>query len=103
MTCYSGIWGGLWCFPETGEVDGVAEWCEASVGIVPSRIDVRPVVNHSFTHFDFDMTPVEAHVTNTPLRVMDGDRWLWYNRREPAVVGLAAPVARLLESVGDSE
>ena len=32
---------------------------------------------------------------------MDGDRWLWYNRNEPAAVGLAAPVARMLESVGD--
>ena len=38
-----------------------------------------------------------------PARAMDGDRWLWYNLRAPAAVGLAAPVARLLELVGAEE
>jgi hypothetical protein len=29
---------------------------------------------------------------------MEGERWLWYNTRSPADVGLAAPVAKLLQS-----
>jgi len=99
----SGVWGGLWCFPETEAVDGVADWCRVRIGVEPGRISVRSVVSHSFTHFDLDMTPVEAHVGNAPPRLMDGDRWLWYNRETPAAVGLAAPVARLLETVGDRE
>jgi A/G-specific adenine glycosylase len=60
-------------------------------------------VSHSFTHFDLDMTPVEAYVERPSAGVMDGDRWLWYNRNEPAAVGLAAPVSRMLESIGDNE
>ncbi|MBT8440907.1 MAG: A/G-specific adenine glycosylase [Gammaproteobacteria bacterium] len=97
----SGVWGGLWCFPETADVEGVEEWCRTRVGMSPVRIDVRPVVSHSFTHFDLDMTPVEARVDAAPLRLMDGDQWLWYNRNEPAAVGLAAPVARMLEAFGE--
>ena len=97
----SGIWGGLWCFPEADGVDDVEEWCRAKVGIAPLRIDVRPVVSHSFTHFDLDMTPVEARVDAAPSRLMDGDRWLWYNRNQPAAVGLAAPVARMLKAIGE--
>jgi len=97
----SGIWGGLWCFPEAGAVDDVADWCRFRTGVAPGAIRVRPTVSHSFTHFDFDMTPVEAHVGSVPARVMDGDRWLWYNPGAPAVVGIAAPVARMLESVGE--
>jgi len=99
----AGVWGGLWCFPEAAEVAGVADWCRTRVGVEPGRISVRPIVSHSFTHFDLDMTPVEAHVGGAPSRLMDGDRWLWYNRETPAAVGLAAPVARMLETVGDME
>ncbi len=98
----SGIWGGLWCFPETDMVDRVSEWCLANVGNLPEKTRVRPVVRHSFTHFDLDMTPVEARLTAVDGRLMDGDRWLWYNRDEPAAVGLAAPVARLMERIGES-
>jgi len=98
----SGIWGGLWCFPETDGVERVGEWCHATVGHLPEETRVRPVVRHSFTHFDLDMTPVEARMTTIDARVMDGDGWLWYNRAEPAAVGLAAPVVRLLEGIGGS-
>jgi A/G-specific adenine glycosylase len=99
----SGIWGGLWCLPEAAAVDDVAGWCQSRVGIVPVRLAVRPVVSHSFTHFDLDMTPVEARIMDAPTQAMDGDRWLWYNPGRPAEVGLAAPVARMLESVGESQ
>jgi len=99
----TGIWGGLWSFPEVGEVPAIEKLCLERVGVVPERIEIRPVVNHSFTHFDLDMTPVEVHVAKAPERAMDGDRWLWYNHRSPAAVGLAAPVARLLELVGEKQ
>lgn len=97
----AGVWGGLWCFPETDEVDCVADWCRVQTGVTPGSIEVRPIVRHSFTHFDLEMTPVEARVAGVPRRAMDGDRWLWYNPIEPAAVGIAAPVARMLESVGE--
>ena len=98
----SGIWGGLWCLPEAETMEQVGDWCHARTGLTPGSIDVRPVVSHSFTHFDLDMTPVEARIAQPPARAMDGDRWLWYNRAEPAAIGLAAPVARILESVGEN-
>ena len=97
----SGVWGGLWSFPEVDTVDAVAAWCRRKIGVPPHAEKIRPVVNHSFTHFDLDMTPVEAHLGKVPARAMDGDRWLWYNLRSPAAVGLASPVARLLELVGE--
>jgi A/G-specific adenine glycosylase len=99
----SGVWGGLWGFPETLEVDQVPAWCHSQVGIVPQRIQVRGVLRHGFTHFDLAMTPVEAHIKNSPPRAMEGDRWLWYNLNQPAAVGIAAPVARLLESFGERQ
>jgi A/G-specific adenine glycosylase len=99
----SGVWGGLWGFPETVDVDQVPAWCHSHVGIVPRRIQVRSVLRHGFTHFDLAMTPVEAHIARPPDHAMEGDRWLWYNLNQPAAVGIAAPVARLLETFGERQ
>ena len=97
----AGIWGGLWGFPETSAVDAVSDWCQRQIGLRPERMDVQPEVQHSFTHFDLNMQPVRVSVPGPPARVMDGDRWLWYKVHEPAQVGLAAPVSRLLQGFGE--
>ncbi len=97
----TGIWGGLWSFPELESENDVAEWCQRRLQTQPENQQVWPMVAHSFSHFDLDMTPVEIRLEKLPSQIMDGDRWLWYNTRSPANIGLAAPVARLLKLVGD--
>jgi A/G-specific adenine glycosylase len=94
----AGIWGGLWGLPEVASVADVTGWCAAQLGRVPARLHVQPVLHHGFTHFDLDMTPVADEIARD-ARCMDGERWLWYNVRQPARVGLAAPVAKLLRSL----
>jgi A/G-specific adenine glycosylase len=95
----TGIWGGLWGLPEISSVDAAGEWCSAQFGIAPDQIHSRPVLRHGFTHFDLDITPVECRLAQVPLRAMESDRWLWYNKTAPAKVGLAAPVTRLIDSL----
>jgi A/G-specific adenine glycosylase len=97
----SGIWGGLWSFPELPNPDAVSQWCRTRFGRSPTKIKAWPVVSHSFSHFDLDMTPVEISIDGADQQVMDGDRWLWYNTEAPAEIGLAAPVAQLLQAIGD--
>ncbi|MCQ3934835.1 MAG: hypothetical protein DPW23_08105 [Gammaproteobacteria bacterium] len=94
----TGLWGGLWGLPEVEGLDAVGDWCQREIGQPPLRIAQRPVLRHGFTHFDLDMTPVEVDVPE-PRRALDGGRWLWYNLHDPARVGLAAPVTRLLNSL----
>ncbi|MEO8444785.1 MAG: A/G-specific adenine glycosylase [Gammaproteobacteria bacterium] len=95
----AGIWGGLWGLPETASVDGAAGWCATAFGAAPLEQHVRPVLQHGFSHFDLDMTPVELRVPALPGAVMEGDRWLWYRTDAPAAVGLAAPIAKLLAAL----
>ncbi len=95
----AGIWGGLWGLPETPSIEAAAGWCATVLGTAPLSQRVRPVLQHGFSHFDLDMTPVELRVESAPLRVMEGDRWLWYKTDAPARVGLAAPIAKLLSSL----
>ncbi|MAF82878.1 MAG: A/G-specific adenine glycosylase [Chromatiales bacterium] len=97
----SGIWGGLWSFPELESSDVIADWCTQIFGAPPAEQRTWPEVSHSFSHFDLDMTPVEVEVASPPGRVMEADGWLWYNTRSPASVGLAAPVAKMLDAFGE--
>jgi A/G-specific adenine glycosylase len=95
-----GIWGGLWGLPETAFATDVNAWCERR-GYQPRHVERRPTLTHGFTHFELDIHPVLVRVDGVRGGVMEGDGWLWYNQRDPAEVGLAAPVARLLTTIGD--
>lgn len=98
----TGIWGGLWGLPEIQSLGGVAGWCVQALGSVPLSQSVWPLLRHSFSHFDLDMTPVALRVASHPLQVLEGDRWLWYKMSSPPAVGLAAPIAKLLSSLPPS-
>ena len=57
---------------------------------------------HTFSHYHLDITPLELRLGNSPGTVMEADIQLWYNSERPEQLGLAAPVVRLLEQLGDS-
>jgi len=93
----TGIWGGLWSFPELAGDDAVADWCLRRLGCVPRRVESWPVVRHTFTHFHLDITPVLAPTENPAPAVLEADQGVWYNSRAQKPGGLAAPVRRLLD------
>jgi A/G-specific adenine glycosylase len=95
----AGIWGGLWSFPELA-ASPAAEmaWQEAS-GIRFRRIESWPVMRHTFTHFQLEITPLLAGVRREAALVMEGTDRVWYNTSQPTERGLAAPVKKLLQKV----
>ena len=97
----AGIWGGLWGLPEVTTEQQIADYCLQTVGCCPEQVFTQPPVAHSFSHFDLTMTPVVVKVKQPDCRLMEAERWLWYNMRAPAQVGLAAPVSRILKSIGE--
>lgn len=86
----TGIWGGLWSFPET-------DHCE---NISTDNAEFWPAVRHTFSHFHLDIIPVrtEPAVLNSQA-VKDSDNQLWYPLDHSVAVGLAAPVRRLLDQL----
>ncbi len=93
-----GIWGGLWCFPEAGE-RSPEQWSLDTLGSAPSTVECWPGFRHTFSHYHLDIEPVLLQLGVDSGRVMEADRQLWYNVRETAQVGLAAPVVRLLRQL----
>ena len=104
----AGIWGGLWSFPECAPGSDVGAECRQRFGLAPRREPrALPGQRHGFTHFELGIAPLLLDVGPQPRRAMEGAETLWYNPLDPAPLGLAAPVARLIETLatepGDSE
>jgi A/G-specific adenine glycosylase len=93
-----GIWGGLWTPPEFQDVGAAAQFCGARLAAARLESEPLPLLHHSFTHFDLQITPLRAHC-EALAGAMEGTATLWYNPREPARVGLPAPIAALLSSL----
>lgn len=92
-----GIWGGLWCPPELGDESPV-EWGLRALGAEIEPAEPLAPVRHGFTHFELEIEAVPARVAAVPAALMETDRWVWYNARSPAKLGLAAVVSRLIET-----
>ena len=92
-----GIWGGLWCLPEVPVEPPLANHIIA-YGSTYSTEHWQGW-RHTFSHFHLDIQPVLVKLAKRSAGVMEGDRHLWYNVRQPASVGLAAPVKPLLQKL----
>ncbi len=97
----TGIWGGLWSFPEPEPDADIADWCRRRLGLETDVPDAWPVLRHTFSHFHLDITPVLVRVQNPALCVLEATEGVWYNTRMPDARGLAAPVQRLLETLNN--
>lgn len=98
----TGIWGGLWSFPECPVDHNIQDWCEQKMRCRIDSMEAWPVLRHTFSHFHLDITPLHARVRRIPA-VMDAGNSVWYNPSSPPALGLAAPVQRLLRQLaGDT-
>ena len=96
----SGLWGGLWCFPEC-EDDNVDTGL-APHGLRATGAERLPGFRHTFSHFHLDIAPVlvDTRPSNRQA-VAEAPPTRWVNPARPGRLGLAAPVKRLLEQVGE--
>jgi A/G-specific adenine glycosylase len=92
-----GIWGGLWTPPEFQHQEAATRFCATALGAAQLDLQPLPGLRHAFTHFELEITPLRARCQRA-LTVMEGGGTLWYNPREPARIGLPAPIAALLAS-----
>lgn len=100
----SGIWGGLWSLPEADcalRKDSLKKWCREHLQFKQSDMQIWPGLRHTFSHFHLDITPVLIRGEFTDSAVMDSADSVWYNTRHPEALGLAAPVKKLLDSLGE--
>ena len=92
----TGVWGGLWGFPECSSEVDIKQWCEAQWQLQVIDIQNWAELRHTFSHFHLDITPVRVTVMPSQSLIMEAERFVWYNIAQPDERGLAAPVRQLL-------
>lgn len=107
----SGLWGGLFCFPQFDSKKAVQTYLEKE-GITHYREGIS--FRHTFSHFHLDIHPIYAEVVNSQTEQENSD-WrkvmekpkeykpsllsavkYWYDPQNPEQIGLAQPVKNLL-------
>ena len=93
----SGLWGGLWAFPEP--VGAAAGYCRRQLGCSiasPRKLDV---VTHGFTHFTLVAQPLRCVVKKALPRAEMGGR-MWLDLEQAPHAAVPAPVRALLQRLG---
>jgi A/G-specific adenine glycosylase len=95
----SGVWGGLWCFPEIADDSELtARIAGLGCGDVEHIGQLAPFT-HTFTHFKLAIRAQRLRATVMPGEVREHDNLLWYKSTDSTRIGLSAPVVRLLQSL----
>jgi len=93
----SGIWGGLWIFPQQATEESIVDHPQLLQAEV-SAVHEGETFRHTFSHYHLDIHPVHVTLKHKPDLIGEAPL-LWYNLAEPANVGLAAPVKKLLDTL----
>ena len=109
----TGIWGGLWGFPETATVDAETIHAtqialleqlglHATVDVPPTQL---PAFTHVFTHFRLRIAPLLVHLSGSldeqHPKLGEPNQFMWYRDGEQHI-GLSAVVARVLRELQDA-
>jgi A/G-specific adenine glycosylase len=94
-----GVWGGLYSLPELSNDEEPRAWCARSLN---ARVDASrelPRIDHAFTHFELAIAPTLLELEDTASIIMDRADRLWYKPGMQPKLGLAAPIAALLNTI----
>ena len=95
----TGIWGGLWSFPEFADETAMADWLAqhfAQTCIVAARL---PTLTHTFSHYRLHLQPLQVDLDAHPARIMEGNGWLWYKADTHFTGGLSAAVRQFFQNI----
>ena len=92
----SGLWGGLWTFPQAEKCD--ARSISRSLGCEIASMRPLPPLEHGFTHFRLRVRPLLCEVRETPPNVRSSARH-WLGFAAAARSAVPAPVKKLLQEL----
>lgn len=94
----TGIWGGLWCFPEFASVEQLQEFaCQHQLQAVVDKSP--PAFVHTFSHYHLHVHPRIMQGSERFVTVSESRPQRWCDPRQMPAIGLAAPVKRLLQQL----
>ncbi|MCU0804268.1 MAG: A/G-specific adenine glycosylase [Burkholderiales bacterium] len=97
----TGVWGGLWCFPEAGSAQDALRLATRHGGEARKPTPV-PTVTHGFTHFTLEIEPV---VVRTATRAVHAGEpgTMWVPVGDAAGGAVPVPVRKILALLPGSD
>jgi len=92
----TGIWGGLWGFPELGFSEDIPVWCRLKGYGSVEKTYKLPSFLHVFTHFDLTINPLLVYLKEEHPACMESSSQIWYKLGHALPGGIASPVKKLL-------
>ncbi len=90
----SGLWGGLWVFPEAPPGTAVSAW-RRPLQIEAGGMRKLPVLEHGFTHFRLRIQAFQCHLRRRP----PGADGVWLDLEDAVRAAVPAPVKTLLSGL----
>lgn len=102
----SGIWGGLFCFPEmTSDFNQTTfnAFCRAQFKLKTSKLNIHCIklldtFRHSFTHYHLDIAPLLVELDKFAGESLASTKQIWYNFDKEQTIGLPKPVQTLMRT-----
>jgi A/G-specific adenine glycosylase len=91
----SGIWGGLWSFPEIAAKNEATRYCANALGLDVHLGKTWRVLDHGFTHYKLKIVPQPVTVVKRHARAKEGGR-IWIAVQDAIGAAVPAPVRKLL-------
>ena len=93
----TGIWGGLWSFPERPDKQDLMAYCEQTLHFSIDSIEELPEMTHVFSHFRLMIRPLL--IKSRINAVTDNSIGNWYKINDIMQLGLPAPVRSFLHTL----
>jgi len=95
----SGIWGGLWSFPERESLQDIEQFCLNNYQTNITEITAAASFKHVFSHFKLQINPHIITTNITSHHINENNCATWYKISDALQLGLPAPVKTFLQSL----
>ncbi len=99
----TGIWGGLWCFPEFSSNELMAGEIKKQFACKIKQQTKYKSFKHTFSHFHLKIKPVHIRLEGQVNRVNDEGLSQWVSPAENSKLGFPAPVVSLLKELNNKK
>lgn len=98
----SGIWGGLWSFPEVDTDYNTEAAVFNRFAIHAEAIEPMATLSHAFTHFKLHIQPQPLHVIKLDSRTGE-TRQIWLSIEDAVGAAIPTPVRKILQSLQNKQ
>jgi A/G-specific adenine glycosylase len=95
----TGIWGGLWTFPEIIDAATISDYCSTYLSLSADAISELTPFQHVFSHFKLNIQPFVISTKHVSKAVNENNTFNWYKIDDALTLGLPAPVKTVLTSL----